>query len=370
MNKNYSHAHIWINGRMVRLQDILADKAEPKSEFEKNTFTFASEWLSSKDKFELQTSGSTGSPKTINVKRSQMTASANLTAQALGLQQAYHALVSLDTRYVAGKMMMVRSFETGMKIFAIDPCANPLGKIPTDQPIHFTALVPYQLKTILESKHTHLLESLSTCIVGGAPLDESLQEQLQFLSVPIFITYGMTETISHIALQPVNGHARSIFYQTLPGITVRQDQRNCLVINAPYLPDEIITNDIVEVQDEKTFRWLGRWDNIINTGGVKVSPENIEETIGKIFTRLHISIPFFIYGVPDERLGQKVVLVLQSSTAEISLREIRNALVHSISIYEMPKEFFITKAFVYTNTNKINRHESFKTALVSKPIPD
>jgi O-succinylbenzoic acid--CoA ligase len=367
MNKNYSHTHIWINGRKVLLQDILTEKAMALSEFEKNTFDFICEWLSDKDVFELKTSGSTGSPKTIHVRRSQMTSSANLTAQALGLQQTYNALVCLDTRYIAGKMMLVRSFETGMKIFGVDPCANPFNKIPLDQPIHFTALVPYQVKAILESKHPHLLDSLSTCIVGGAPLNENLQERLQFFSVCVFITYGMTETISHVALQPVNGHARSLYYQTLPGITVRQDQRNCLVINTPYLPGEIITNDIVEVHDEKTFRWLGRWDNIINSGGVKVSPENLEESIGKIFTRLKIGIPFFIYGIPDEKLGQKVVLVLQSASLQIPAKEIYNALVHSISIYEMPKEFFVTKVFVYTHTDKINRHESFKTALLFNP---
>jgi len=277
--------------------------------------------------------------------------------------------VCLDTRYIAGKMMIVRSFEIGMKIFVVDPCANPLNKIPVDQTIHFCALVPYQVKTILESKHPHLFDTLLTCIIGGAPLDENLRSKLQNYTIHLYATYGMTETISHVALQAINGPHRSEYFTLLPGISIHTDSRNCLVIGAPYLEEEIKTNDLVEIIGENQFKWLGRWDNMINSGGVKLSPENIEERIGKIFTRLNITSPFFVQGVPDEKLGQKLALVFESPLPDASkLKALHEAVIHSFSAYEIPKVFFESPSFIFTNTAKINRLESFKTAKPVYPV--
>jgi O-succinylbenzoic acid--CoA ligase len=368
MRSAYPHTDIWINGRRVLLKDILENKTSAESDFENHTFGFISDWLSGKETFELHTSGSTGKPKTITVTSSQMRASAKLTAEVLQLQQSFNALTCLDTRYIAGKMMLVRSFESAMKIFAVDPCANPLSKIPVDQTIHFTALVPYQIKTILESKHPHLLDMLTTCIVGGAPVDESLYEKLQRVSTQVYATYGMTETISHIALQLINGKNASEHFHTLPGIQVHTDKRNCLVICAPYLEDEIVTNDLVEVFSENEFKWLGRWDNVINSGGIKVSPENLEHRIGKIFTRLKINNSFFIYGLPDESLGQKISLIIEGSVPRVSLNEVRDAMIHSFSAYEIPKDFLTIPSFIYTNTNKINRSETASAARSLHPV--
>jgi o-succinylbenzoate---CoA ligase len=362
MNSQYTQSHLWINGRNLWLTDIGDEKIIPLTEFEKSTFTFIREWFSGKHTFDLYTSGSTGTPKAITVTRAQMIASAKLTAHALQLHSSFNALLCLDTRYIAGKMMMVRSFETGMKLFAVDPCANPLHKIPVDRTIQFAALVPYQVQAILESKHPHLLDTLLSCIIGGAPLNNELREKLQSYSVSTYATYGMTETISHIGLQRVNGVHRTETYQTLPGVSVHLDKRNCLVIRAPYLEGDIVTNDLAEVIDDNKFKWLGRWDHVINSGGIKVSPENLEERIGKIFTRLKIKNSFFVFGVPDEKLGEKLVLVLESEMPDHLMRVLRDALVHSISTYELPKEFFVSPSFVYTNTNKINRKDSFKTA--------
>jgi o-succinylbenzoate---CoA ligase len=357
----YPYSCVWINGRKVWLRDISDERADSKTEFERNTFLFIKEWLGGKTEFELQTSGSTGSPKKITVTRDMMKASAVLTARALQLQSNFNALVCLDTRYIAGKMMLVRCLEVGMKIFAVDPCANPLIKIPIDQTIHFIALVPYQVKAILDSKHPHLLDNLLICIIGGAAVEENIHNRLQRLTCNFYITYGMTETVSHIALQKID-QSDARLYETLPGITVRLDERSCLVIRVPFLPSEVVTNDVAELITENTFRWLGRIDNVINTGGIKVSPELLEEKIGQIFIRLHISNRFFVHSIPDEKLGYKVVLVIESPIDNSVRDSLHKTFLHSFSSYEMPKEIFYVDQLVMTNTAKINRQESFRKA--------
>jgi O-succinylbenzoic acid--CoA ligase len=179
----------------------------------------------------------------------------------------------------------------------------------------------------------------------------------------IYATYGMTETISHVALQPVNGSDRSDLFSPLPGVTFFTDDRGCLVIRAPYLSSEIKTNDLVQLAGENQFKWLGRWDNVINSGGIKLSPENIEERIGKIFTRLEIKNPYFIYGLPDEKLGQRVALVIEAPLPDAStLKAVNEAIIHSFSRYEIPKDFFVSDSFVYTDTAKINRPATIGTS--------
>jgi O-succinylbenzoic acid--CoA ligase len=369
MSNKYPHTHIWINSRKVSISAIVDDKTVCVTEFEKNTFSFIRDWMLGKEKFDLQTSGSTGIPKEISATRSQMTASANLTIKELKLKEIFNALVCLDTRYIAGKMMLVRSLECGMKIFALNPTANPFIKIPVDVAIQFAALVPYQIKAILESKHPHMLDSLETCIIGGAPLDENTSQKLQSFSTRMYATYGMTETLSHIALQALNGKDKSDYYQTLPGITVSTDKRNCLVIHAPYLNEAIVTNDVAEVVDANKFKWLGRWDNVINSGGVKLSAEDLEEKIGKIFTRLKIPNQYFIHGLRDEKLGEKVALVLVSPLPDAKqMQAMREAFLHSFSAYEIPKEIFEISSLVYTPTSKINRQESFLNAIRVKSL--
>jgi len=362
----YPFPIIWINGRKILLRDVIEEKVSPDSDFENETFSFIRAWLSEKDTFELQTSGSTGAPKVIKVTRSMMKTSAQLTERALNLQQGYSALVCLNTKFIAGKMMLVRCLEAGMQIFAVDPCANPFSKIPVDQTIHFAALVPYQAKSVLESKHPHLLDGLLTCILGGAPVEETLIEDLQRFSCNLYSTYGMTETVSHIALRKLNGAERSIFFETLPGITIRKDERNCLIIKAPYLADEIHTNDIIEMGDDRRFKWLGRYDNVINSGGVKISPESLEEKISQIFTQLHISNRFFIFGLPDPNLHQKIVLVIEGEIPMSTILQIENHFLHTFSSYEKPKEIFQSPRFILSETSKILRQETMKIAIPTK----
>jgi O-succinylbenzoic acid--CoA ligase len=328
----------------------------PRSVFEDQTFSFIREWLSEQEKFTIQTSGSTGTPKMISVTREQMTASARLTEQAVMLKRSSNALVCIDTKHIGGRMMLVRSFVTGMRIWALDPSGTPLQKLPVDHCVNFAAFVPYQIQSMLGSKHPHLLNNLDVSIIGGAPLDEKIIEQLQHYLCRCYATYGMTETISHIALRALNGKEKSDDYHALPGIKLQKDERGCLVIDASFLPERIITNDLVEIINPGVFRWVGRWDNVINSGGVKIIPEKIEAALKNIFTETGLSNRFFIQGLPDETFGQKVVLVIEASdTFAVQLERIIPLIASSLPPYERPREVLITQGFALTESGKINR---------------
>lgn len=323
--------------------------------FDERTIDFCQRWLSGQQQFEIHTSGSTGTPKKIFISRQSMIASANGTIQALGLQANQTCLVCLDTSYIAGIMMLVRSLEIGMNIIAVEPCANPFEGIDPNGKIDFTALVPYQVKAILQSPQKIFLNQLTSVLIGGAPLDHSTKLALQSCRSSFFETYGMTETISHIALMQLNGSGRSNFFTTLPGVAIRQDERGCLCIVTSYLDNEIVTNDIVEMVDVNKFIWLGRWDNVINTGGLKVFPETIETKIEGIFVQLNITNWFFITGLPDERWGQAVSLIVEGKLSEYQEEELKQILKSKLYKFEVPRSIICLPSFIRTDSGKINR---------------
>jgi o-succinylbenzoate---CoA ligase len=359
----YPFTTIWINGRFVQLTEIVQGEVIPKTEFENHTFSFIREWLSGVESFSIQTSGSTGSPKNISITRQQMIASATSTAHALDLKQYYNALVCIDTKYIGGKMMLVRCFVSGMRILALDPCAIPLIKIPIDHCVNFAAFVPYQVQSMLGSKHPHLMDNPDVVIVGGAPLDQEHIDLLQHLVCRYYLTYGMTETISHVALRRLNGDNASDFFEALPGITLEKDERGCLVIGASYLAGPVKTNDIADIKDNgRSFRWLGRWDNVINTGGVKVIPEKIEESLRFFFREAGITNRFFIQGMDDKKLGQKVVLVMEASGHTEVLQKKLSKIFDNLAPFEKPRAVLVSPLFHTTESGKINRMRTAETA--------
>lgn len=253
-------------------------------------------------------------------------------------------------------MMLVRSLAIGLTIMAVEPSSNPLIRIPVDKCVQFTALVPYQVQTILESKHPHLLNSFDSILIGGAPLDARTRERLSPFQCECYETYGMTETVSHVALRLANTSLKQPYFETLPGIEISLDDRGCLVIQADYLGSPVVTNDLVELVGHGKFIWLGRWDSIINSGGVKVVPEKIEHQLETIFRDKGFDHRFFIAGLPDEKLGSKVVLVLEgvqfsSENLDRSLQDLKSVL----SPYEMPRQLYSIPAFAMTPTQKIDR---------------
>lgn len=351
--------HLILNGNKFNFSNLGSVDIATLSDFERNTIDFCRQWLSGIKQFELQTSGSTGVPKKITVTREQMETSANMTLAALQLSSNQTELVCLDTRYIAGKMMLVRALVGSLNIIAIEPSANPFEKFKNES-IDFVALVPYQLKSILESEQHNQFNKIKHTIVGGAPLDEPIKKLLQNYSCQFYETFGMTETLSHIALKKINGPTKSDYFKTLPGISIGQDERACLCIQAPHLPTEIITNDVIEMKSLDEFIWLGRFDNVINSGGVKIFPESTERKIEAIFSELQIANRFFVAGLPDEKWGQKVTLIIEGSLTEKITQKIEERIKEKLSKFEIPRAIKFANDFSQTVTEKINRKETLK----------
>ncbi len=322
-----------------------------------DVFTFLDNWLNTTDSITVQTSGSTGKPTTIQLKKKYIINSAIATGNYFDIHEKTKALVCLSPNYIAGKMMWVRALVLGWRLDVVEPDANPLKNIDTDY--DFCAMVPLQLSNSLP--YLHRIKEL---IVGGGVVSNKLIQSLQDVSTKVYATYGMTETITHIAIKPLNifnkmslreGTTRqSLNYEILPNIKITTDNRDCLIINAPKVSDtQIITNDIVELISKTEFKWLGRYDTIINSGGVKLIPEQIEEKLS-----IYISNRFFIAGIPDDVLGEKLVLVIENENLTSSFQ-----FPTSLHKYEIPKETFYIEKFIETNTKKINRAKTLALLL-------
>ncbi|MBX2898658.1 MAG: AMP-binding protein [Cyclobacteriaceae bacterium] len=340
------------NGKRYSFNEIKNGVAESSS-----AIIFCSDWLNEKEKFVLQTSGSTGAPKRIEVTRYQLKASARITAEYLNLKPEETALVCLEVAFVAGLMMLVRAMETGMNIIVTPPQANPLQLVAHLQ-IDFTALVPYQVETILNSPQREKLHKIRNVLIGGAPLSEQTRTALQSFTNGMFATYGMTETLTHIALQKINGTIENTF-EVLSGFEIETDHRGCLVITAAHLgPEAVITNDLIERVSKNQFRWLGRIDSVINTGGVKIIPEKVESLIAKVFEKLKITNRFFIAGLPHAQLGESVALIIEAALSAEKTDLVMRELEQNLSRYENPKSIYQLGQFAYTQSGKINRPET------------
>lgn len=320
---------------------------------------FCVEWLNGKTSFEITTSGSTGPPKKITIKRESMIASSGATAKALDLQEGMTSLVCLDTGFIAGMMMLVRSMTTGMNMIITEPSANPLQELPSSK-IDFAALVPYQMNAMLQSDQSEQLSLIGTIILGGASINVQLLEEVSKIPAACYATFGMTETISHIALQRLNGIQRQENFHALDGVRISQDDRGCLVIEVGYLGEKIITNDIVDIVRSGEFKWLGRWDSAINSGGVKVFPEKIEKVIGEWMFGKGLPNRFFAIGQKDERLGEQVVLVIEGKLELIHEKELLTTMRTALAKYEIPKKVLYVTNFKETPTGKIDRSASLR----------
>jgi o-succinylbenzoate---CoA ligase len=327
----------------------------PNSEYERKAIDFCEKWLAGQQEFILKTSGSTGEPKPISLTRFQMKASAKLTGKTFGLKTHDKALVCLNVEYIAGIMMLVRGMVLGLELTVIEPNSNPLENLENER-FDFAAFVPLQLHKILENKNQiEILNQMKVIIVGGAAVNEVLEKNIQELKVPVYSTYGMTETVSHIAIRKLNGADKSNNFKVLEGVKIGIDERNCLNIIAEASNNDLVqTNDIVEIINEKEFKLIGRFDNIINSGGVKIQLEKIEKAFEKFINENR----FFVFGITDLALGQKLILVIEceSSINENILSEGRK----SLSKYEIPKQIFTIKNFSETPTGKIDKKATIK----------
>lgn len=348
-----------INNRHVPLSDILEQRVRPLDEFELAVFACIREWHSGTGEFVFHTSGSTGTPKAITFTRDQLIRSAQSTASAFGLTSNDTALVCLSPDYVAGRMMIVRALVTGMKMVAVTPSSNPLADLPEQQQIDFAAVIPLQLQTMLDLGLKERLRHIRTILVGGAPVSRHLRQQvLDELSGNVFQTYGMTETLTHVALDHITSLEEA--FDAMPGVVLSHDERGCLTITSPVVDHQVITNDLVEFPGPNRFRWLGRFDNVVNSGGVKLIPERIEKKIEGAFVRLNKHHRFFTAGLPHDRLGNELVLIVEAEP-EAELSEILSReLAAVLDTYENPRKIHLLPAFVYTPGGKINRVETVK----------
>lgn len=351
----YTHKNLILNGRKFSIAESSPSAINRQSAFEETTISFVKSWLSNQQSFTLQTSGSTGPPKEITLTRQQLAASAHRTIRKLGLSEKNTALVCLDTKYIAGKMMLVRALEANMKIVAVEPSSNPLKDL-SEQP-GFGAFVPLQLDEIFKDPASvKKLNAFQSVIVGGAAVSTALLGKIRQLSCDVYATYGMTETVSHIALQKLTGADAQDSFEVLPDIRIRLDERDCLVIEIPGFREPVVTNDLARITDDSHFIILGRHDHVINSGGIKLIPERIEKKLSSI-----LSGDFFVAGIRDERLGQKLVLVVEGEAVPDLSSRIRQVL----SAYEIPKEIIYTENFIRTDTQKINRLRTLEKVIKS-----
>lgn len=320
---------------------------------------FCREWLSGKPTFTLHTSGSTGTPKSIELTRTQMVASALLTGETFGLQPGDRALCCLNVAYVAGVMMLVRAMELRLDLTVVEPAANPLASLPDNVHFDFCAFVPVQLQTILENTPARLpvIDGAKAILLGGAPVSGSLAEKLQTLAAPVFSTYGMTETVSHVAIRRLNGPGRSDAYHLLRGVEAGTDDRDCLWVRGPMTDfSPVQTNDVVEFTNSQTFRWLGRFDSIVNSGGVKVVPERVEAALEPLLRQAGCGGRFFVCGLPDERLGQRLTAVLEGTPISGNgLETVRRKAEETLTRFEVPRGWEFLEIFPETATGKIDK---------------
>ncbi len=334
--------------------------------YEAEALRFCEAWLSGQETFVLHTSGSTGTPKPITLTRAQMQASARLTGQTFGLQTGDHALVCLNIRYIAGVMMLVRGLELGLPMTILEPSGNPLTGLHPAIPFAFTALVPLQLQTILEqgdARQLALLNGMKAILVGGAATSPALEQALQVINAPVFATYGMTETVSHIAIRQLNGPQATDYFTALTGVTLGADDRGCLHITAAASNFERVqTNDVVEFLSEppyRTFRISGRADSIINSGGVKIQPETVERIMQQQLAGHRLNPRLFVAGVPDERLGQQLVAVVEEITVpDVVWQAVQQEIRRQLGPYHVPKALLTISRFAETPTGKIDRKQT------------
>ena len=277
---------------------------------------FAWQWIRGENLFQQSTSGSTGSPKKIYIHRDQMVASAQLTIEALKLSSADSSLLCLPAQYIGGKMMIVRSLLVDMDTVFVRPTSNFLPYLPFIPA--FSAMVPLQVQTLLDTDSASSLNHMKAVIIGGAPVSDTLEKRiLHQLTIPVYSTYGMTETVSHIALRKLTNPEASDSFHVLGDTKIATDERGCLKIHGKVTQGKwIVTNDLIKISGSNQFQWLGRYDSVINSGGVKVIPEQLEELLEPILKNHHFDGRFLVSSLPDDTLGERIVLLLEGSSLD------------------------------------------------------
>ena len=309
---------------------------------------FILDWFDESDFILQKTSGSTGEPKTFMLKKDIMKKSAKLTCEFFELSEGDTALLCLPVDFIAGKMMVVRALAYGLNLITASPSSDPLKAI--NRKIDFTAMVPLQVSTVLENEKSNL-DLISNLIIGGAEVSLQLEEKLLRTECRCFETFGMTETYSHIALREISNENKERAFTTMKDVTAQCDKQGKLIITAPFISEiPLETNDLVEILTPNKFRWQGRADNLINTGGIKIIPELLERKL-----KNDIKQRFVFTSIPDNKLGNKLVLAIEHRENPKLKTDIEKIVKSKLNKYEIPKEIFFIEKFPQTTSMKVNR---------------
>jgi len=318
---------------------------------------FLTEWHDPSARLLVHTSGSTGQPKPLWVEKRRMEASARITCQFLGLKAGDTALLCLPLDYIAGKMMVVRALTCGLRLVSVEPSGHPLAGVT--EPVSFAAMIPLQVYNSLrvEAERRRLMQ-IDHLIIGGGAVDDDLARELKDFPNAVWSTYGMTETLSHIALRRLSGPEASQWYTPFPSVSVSLNADGCLVIDAPQVCQETLTtNDIAEMADGR-FRIIGRRDNVVCSGGIKIQIEEVERRLHG-----HTETPLLITKRPDQRLGQALVLL---TTSQEAADELRRLCAQVLPRYWQPKDYLVVDRLPLTPTGKPARLEAERMALTAR----
>jgi o-succinylbenzoate---CoA ligase len=348
---NWGITGLTLNNRFFTLTELIQFcnneiNANTEPEWKLDVYRFILDFLDDSDVIVQKTSGTTGEQKTIELAKKSMLASAKNTVDFFQLKGGDMVVLCLPIQYIAGKMMVVRALIAGLNLKLIQPSGTPdfegRGKID------FCAMVPMQASNLLQKNSW---PDIKTLILGGAETRPELIEQLQQLKTKTYETYGMAETCSHVALKQLNGKTPETTFTVLPDVQISTDERDCLVINATYLTEKVVTNDRVDMVVPNRFKWLGRFDNVINSGGIKIQPEILEKQIQEILQK-----PCAVIGKPDKLLGQKVVLVVETNEP-LDPDQMLAKLAPHFDKKILPKKIHFIKIIPRNRSFKIDRNE-------------
>ncbi|MEA1981679.1 MAG: AMP-binding protein [candidate division Zixibacteria bacterium] len=353
--------NLTINNKFLEKQELKKFcnselKKDNISDWEISLYNFILEWIGDDNSIKVKTSGSTGKPKIIKLEKEKMVGSAIMTGKFLKLKEGDKALLCLSTKFIAGKMMVVRAFTLSLDLITVEPAGNPLQKI--DSKFDFAAMIPAQVFNVfLEKDGTKKLNNIKNLIIGGGPVHQNLEQKISLLKNKTHLTYGMTETITHIAMRKLNDANKEKSFKCLPEIKIGIDNRDCLVIKAPALfAGELKTNDVAEISGKNKFIITGRYDNVINSGGIKIFPEDIERKIEKL-----ISEKFFISSLPDTKFGEKIILLIEGKAKnKTEINKLFNSLKKILKPHEVPKEIYFVDEFLFTANGKLDRRRTIK----------
>ena len=319
---------------------------------------FLDEWHDPGERLLVHTSGSTGPPKPLWVEKRRMEASARITCQFLGLKAGDTALLCLPLDYIAGKMMVVRALTCGLRLISVAPGGHPLASL--DDAISFAAMIPMQVYNSLQvAEERERLRQITHLIIGGGAIDDALAAELRSFPNAVWSTYGMTETLSHIALRRLSGPEASEWYTPFDSVRVSLNEESCLVIDAPLVcPETLTTNDLAEVCDGR-FRILGRRDNVVCSGGIKIQMEEVERRLSPCLQE-----PFCITKVKDPKFGEAVVLLTESD----ELKTIERLCRESLPRYWWPKHILHVSRIPMTATGKVARKEAARLAALAVEV--